>query len=88
MPVRGLIQHVDQRGFLAFAGEQRLQQFEIADGDGVQNHRFAAVVIGGAVQMIERGFLRVAQIMQNCAGGGNRQRPAARPQPSNVSSRK
>ncbi len=38
-----------------------------------------AVVIGGPIQMIERRFLRVAQIVQNRARGRNRQRPAAQP---------
>ena len=81
----GLIEHVDQRRFLALAGEQRLQQFQIANGDGIQNHGIAAVVKCRAIQMIERRFLRIAQIVQDRAGGRNRQRAAARPQPSSVS---
>ena len=41
----GLIQDMDQRGLAAFAREQRLQQLEIPNSDGVQNHRVAAVVV-------------------------------------------
>ena len=40
----GLIQHMNQRRLPRFAREQRLQQFQIAHRDRVQDHRLAAIV--------------------------------------------
>ena len=52
-------------------GEQRLDQFQVAHGDGVEHHGLGAVVEGGAVEVVERGALGVAQIVQDGAGGGD-----------------
>src|SRR5579863_2774165 len=68
---------MDQRRLPALAGKQRLEQLEIADGDRIQNHRVAAVVKGGAIKMIERGLLRLAQVVKNCTSGRDCQRLAA-----------
>ena len=70
MPGGGLIEHADQRH--AFAGEDRLDQFQIAHGDGIERHGLRAVVIRRAVQMLERRALRVAQIVQYRARGAHR----------------
>ena len=68
---RGLIEDVQEGGVGALAGEERLEQFEIAHGDGIEHHGFGAVVVGGAVEMFERGALRVAQVVQDGAGGAD-----------------
>src|SRR5581483_5634561 len=73
-PSAGLIQNANQRGVVALDGEQRLQQFEVAHGGCVEHPGLAAVVPGGAIEMIECGFLRVAQIMQDGPSGGDGQR--------------
>ena len=52
-------------------GKNGFDQFEIADGDGVENHGFGAVEIVRGIEMIERGALRVAQVVQNGSGGGD-----------------
>ncbi len=66
----GLVEDADQGG--AFAREDGLEQFEIADGDGVEHHGFGAVVERRAVEVIERGALGVAQVVENGAGGRDR----------------
>ena len=43
----GAIEHMEQRRFLRFAGEQRFDQFQIADGGRVQNQRVGAIVEAG-----------------------------------------
>ena len=73
----GLIQHMNQRRLAAFAREQRLQQLQIPHRDRVQNHRLRAIVERRPVQMIQRRFLRVPQIVQDRARRGNRQRLAS-----------
>ena len=56
-------------------GEERLDQFQVAHGDGVEHHGFGAVVVGGAVEMVERGALGVAQVVQDGAGGADGRGP-------------
>ena len=70
----GAVEHVEERRFLGFAGEQRLDQFQIADGSRVENQRVGAVVKRRPLQMIERGALGVAQIVQDRGGGAGCQR--------------
>ena len=71
----GLIQDVQQSGVVALAGEQRLDQFEVAHGDGVEQHACGAVVIGGTVEVFEGGALRLAQVMQDGARRAHGRRP-------------
>ena len=79
-----LVEHAEQRRRFSqrhIVGENGLDQFQIAHGDGVEHHAVGAVVVGGAVEMVERGALRVAQIVQDGArrrtDGGGPARPAA-----------
>jgi len=44
----------------ASAAEDGLEQFQIAYGDGVEHHGIGAVVISGAIEVVERGALCVA----------------------------
>ena len=67
---RGLVEHAKQRG--AFAGEDRLDQLEVAHGDGVEHHVGGAVIEGRPVQVVEGGALGFAQVVQNRSGGGDR----------------
>ena len=71
----GLIEHAEHGGLRLRApgigGEDRLDQFQIAHGDGVEHHGIGAVVVGRAVEMVERGALRVAQVVQDGAGGAD-----------------
>ena len=62
-----LVQHADQRRFFALPHEQRLEQFQIAHRHRIQNHGIAALIVSGLRQMIERGFLSLAQIVENRA---------------------
>ena len=72
------IEHRQHRGPLRAANrsrvrrEDRLQQFQVAHRDRVQHHAIGAVVIGRAVQVVERGALRVAQIVQDGARRAHR----------------
>ena len=72
---QGLIEHAEQGGLrlrtAGIGGEDRLDQFEVAHGDGVEHHGIGAIVVGGAVEMVERGALRVAQVVQDGAGGAD-----------------
>ncbi len=72
---QGLIEHAEygELGLrrAGIGGEDRLEQFEIAHRDGVEHHGIGAVVIGGAVEMVEGGALRVAQVVQDGAGGAD-----------------
>ena len=72
---QGLIEHAEygQLGLrrAGIGSEDGLEQFEIAHRDGVEHHRIGAVVIGGAVEMVQGGALRVAQIVQDGAGGAD-----------------
>ncbi len=72
---QGLIEHAEHGGLRVHAagigGEERLDQFEVAHGDGVEHHGIGAIVVGGAVEMIERGALRVAQVVEDGSGGAD-----------------
>ena len=70
----GAVENVEERRFLGFAGEQRLDQFEIANGGRVQDQGVGAIVEGGALQMIERGALGFAQVMKDRGGGAGGER--------------
>ena len=71
----GLIEHAEdgELGLRAagVGGEEGLEQFQIADGDGVEHHGVGAVVVGGAVEVIEGGALGVAQVVEDGAGGAD-----------------
>ena len=58
-------------GVAGVGGEERLEQFQIAHGDGVEHHGIGAVVVGGAVEVVERGALGVAEVVQDGAGGAD-----------------
>ena len=81
----GAVEHVKQRRFLGFAGEQRLDQFQIADGGGVQHQRVGAVVKRRPLEMIERGALGIAEIVENRGGGPVASGAIPSPQPSSES---
>src|SRR5258708_26858727 len=70
----GLIEYVHQRRFFGLTGEQRFEQLQIADCDRVENHRASAVVKRGRLDVIERGFLRLTEIMEDGARGRDRER--------------
>ncbi len=48
--------------------KDRLDEFEIAHRDGVEHHGFGAVEVPRRIEMIERGALRVAQVVEHGAG--------------------
>src|ERR1035441_9730325 len=63
----GLVEHA-KHGELGLraagvGGEDGFEQFQIAHGDGVEHHGIGAVVISWAVEMVERGPLRIAQVV-------------------------
>ncbi len=66
-----LVEDVEQRGVGALAGEQRLDQFEVAYGDRVEHHACGAVVVGGTVEVFEGGALGFAQVMQDGPRGAH-----------------
>ena len=55
----------------ASAAKSGSMQFQVADGDGVEHHGIGAVVVGGAVEVVERGALGVAEVVQDGAGGAD-----------------
>ncbi|HYA16637.1 MAG TPA: hypothetical protein VEF06_04180, partial [Bryobacteraceae bacterium] len=61
----GLVENADERG--SAVGEDGLHQFEIADGDGVEDHGVGAVEVARRVEVVERGALRVSEIVQHGA---------------------
>ncbi len=71
----GLVEDAEHGGLGMHAagvgGEERLDQFEVADGDGVEHHGIGAVVVGGAVEVIERGALGVAEVVEDGPGGAD-----------------
>ncbi len=71
------VEHADQ-GVLALAGN-RLFQFQVAAGGGIQYQAVAAVLDLQTAQMRQGGTLRVPDILQQRAGGadGGRQVLAA-----------
>ena len=77
----GLIQHAEHGELRLRAtgvgGEDGLEQFQIAHGDGVQHHGIGAVVIGGAVEMVQRGSLRIVQVVEDGASGADGGGPAS-----------
>ncbi len=70
----GAVEHVEQRRFLGLAREQRLDQFQIADGSRIENERVSAVIKSRPLQVIERGALGIAEIVQDRGGGAGCQR--------------
>jgi hypothetical protein len=66
---------VQQRRFLGFTREERLDQFQIADGGGVENERVGAIIERWPLQMVEGSPLRIAEIMQDGGGSPGCQRP-------------
>src|SRR5438874_6674842 len=65
---RGLVEHPEQRSRFAqryIVGEHRLDELQVAHRNRVKQHAFRSIVMRGAVEMIERGALRVAQIVQD-----------------------
>ena len=71
----GLIEHAEDGelglGDAGVGGEDGLEQFEIADGDGVEDHGVGAVVVSGAVEVVEGGALGVAEVVEDGAGGAD-----------------
>ncbi len=70
---------------LLLPAKQGLDKFQIAHRDGVEHHAVGAIVEGGAVQVLEGGALRLAQVVEDGAGGANGGGRSARPQPSSES---
>ena len=64
----GLIQQ-PQKGALPFAAAQALGQFQIAAGVPIQKHGFVALIQLQMGDMLQRVFLRLVQIAQQCPGG-------------------
>ena len=60
-------------------GEQRLHQFQIANGDGVEHHGIGAVVVSGPVEVVERRPLRVAEVVQDGARRAHRRGTVGQP---------
>ena len=58
-------------GGAGVGGEDGFEEFEIAHGDGVEHHGIGAVVIGGAVEVIEGGALGVAEVVEDGAGSAD-----------------
>src|SRR5271157_3234571 len=58
-----------QRCTLAYAGEQRLDQFQVAYGNCVQYEAVLPLIEADAVHVIERAPLGGADVMKDCAGG-------------------
>ena len=68
------VEHVEEGRLPGFTGKQRLDQFQIANGGGVEYERVGAIVESGALEVIERGALGVAEIVQDGGGCAGRQR--------------
>lgn len=60
---------MDESAFLQAIGEERFEEFEIADGGGVEDERIGTVKPGGAVEMAEGGFLSFARVVKDGGGG-------------------
>ncbi len=65
----GLIEDCDEG--CAAIGKDGLDEFEVTDGHGVEHHVGGAIEVTGRVEMVERGALRVAQVMEHGSGGGD-----------------
>jgi hypothetical protein len=65
----GAVEDVEERGFFGFSGEQWLDEFQIADGSGIENERVSSIVKGRPLQMVEGRALGVAEIVQDRSGG-------------------
>jgi len=65
---------MQERRFLALACEKRLDEFEVADRHGIEHQGIRTIIERRAFEMIERGALRVAQVMQHRACRSNSQR--------------
>ena len=75
----GLVEHRQHGGLLlraaASAAKSGSTSSRLRTVTRVQHHGIGAVVISGPVQVVERGALRVAQVVENGAGGAHRRRP-------------
>ncbi len=65
----GAVEHVEECRVLGLAGKERLDQFQIADRGGIENQRVGAVVKRRPLQVIERGALGVAEIVEDRGSG-------------------
>ena len=65
----GVIEGAEEGDSVSRAGKERLDQFEVADGDSVENEAVLALVVTDAVNVIERAALGLADVVQDGSGG-------------------
>jgi len=51
------------------AGKERLDEFEITDGDGVEDEAVPALVVADAVHMVKRAALSLTDVVEDGSGG-------------------
>ena len=66
------IDRAKQRHARIRPGEQRLNQFQIADRDRIEHQAILPLIPADAVHVVERSALRGAHIIENRAGGRRR----------------
>ena len=59
---QGVVEGAEERHRIAGAGKQRLDQLQVAHGDGVENEAVLALVIADAVHVVERSALGLANL--------------------------
>ena len=63
------VQRVEERGLRGFAGKQGLDQFQIANRDGIQQQALAALVKAEGVNVLQPALLGLLQVVEQRAGG-------------------
>ena len=71
---KGRIHAAEKRDLVAGVGEQRLDQLQVAHGDGVEHQAVLTLVEADAVHVFKRPALGGADIVQDGAGCGGRRR--------------
>ena len=73
-----LVEDGDERcaAIVAGRGEDRFEQFQIPHRNGVEHHVLRTVEMARRIEVIERGALCVAKVMEHRSGGGNGTRAA------------
>ena len=79
---RRVIEHADQRAF--GTARQAAVEFQVAARGGVEQQRLVALLAADAAQVRQRRLLRVANVLQQAAGGADGQRPAGEPEAGEV----
>ena len=64
-----VVEGAEESHIVAGAGKERLDQFEVAHGDGVEDQAVLALVVADAVDVVERSALGLADVVEDGPGG-------------------